>query len=129
MEYLDELSNDVLADYVRGAGAWDDAGVQERMQILGRRAGVALWEMYKTGMSDDVDQAMTAADDILSWINFEDDEADWDEKVWKASEVLEDLTKENSPYDSPYKSVSENFEGWPSVAEYIQRLLDVDLGI
>lgn len=127
MEYLDELSNDVLADYVRGAGAWDDSGVQERMKILGRRAGVALWEMYKTGMSDDVDQAVTAADDILGWVNLGNEDDDWDDKVWKAGEVLENLIKDPCPYESC--GTSEWFEGWPSVAEYIQCLLDVDLGI
>lgn len=123
-----ECSTEDIETFVRNAGSWDEPGVQGCMQILATHAGHTLWEMYRDGNSDDVDVAMTFAEDILGWIREErSDDWDWDEKVWEASELLEDLAKDRSPYES--SDMSSIYEGWPSIARYIQTLLDVDLGI
>lgn len=125
----DEFDNEHLATFVRNAGSWDEVNVPQCMEVLAKRAGHTLWEMYRDGNSDNIDIAMTFAEDILSWIREErSDDWDWNEKVWEASELLEDLAKENSPYDSDDMD-NYVYSGWESIATYIQTLLNVDLGI
>lgn len=124
---LDDFDDDELAEYVAEADAWDEYGVVERMKILAHRANRELWKMYKSGLDGNVDVSMTWAEDILSWINYDDENSDWDEKVWKAGEVLEELASGDSSRTS--NEMAWNYEGWPSIARYIQTILDVDLGI
>lgn len=129
----DECSTEDIETFVRNAGSWDEPGVQECMQVLAKDAGQELRDMYRSRKSDDMDLALTFSEDILSWLN--DDSADDDEDdddyewhiVWKASNLLEDLTKDLCPYEG--SDMSSIYEGWPSIARYIQTLLDVDLGV
>ena len=129
----DECSTEDIETFVRNAGSWDEPGVQECMQILAKDAGQELRDMYRSRKADDMDLAITFSEDILGWLNDDSDDDDEDDDdddwhiVWKASNLLEDLTKDPCPYES--SDMSSIYEGWPSIARYIQTLLDVDLGI